>query len=62
VLVGVQWDDSTAVSVMWMGDPAAGIELGPEHTLESLVVIAGTLMEVPDSVYRDGSIAPADGA
>ncbi len=60
--VGVQWDDSTAVSVMWMGDPAAGIELGPEHTLESLVVIAGTLMEVPDSFYRDGSIAPADGA
>lgn len=58
--VGVQWDEHTAVSVMWMGDPAAGIELGQEHTLESLVVIAATLMEVPDSFYRDGSIAPPD--
>jgi hypothetical protein len=60
--VGVQWDDSTAVSVLWMGDPAAGVELGPEHTVESLVVIAATLMEVPDSFYRDGSIAPAEDA
>lgn len=60
--VGVQWDESTAVSVMWMGDPAAGIELGPEHTVESLVVIAATLMEVPDSFYRDGSIVPAEDA
>ena len=60
--VGVQWDDTTAVSVMWVGAPSAGVELGQEHTLESLVVIAATLMEVPDSFYRDGSIAPADDA
>ncbi len=60
--VGVQWDETTAVSVTWMGDPTAGVELGQEHTLESLVVIAATLMEVPDTFYRDGSIAPSDDA
>ncbi len=56
--VGVQWDDTTAVSVMWWAPVDAGVELGPEHTHESLVVIAATLMDVASDFYTDGSIAP----
>ncbi len=56
--VGVQWDDTTAVSVMWWAPADTGVELGPEHTHESLVVIAATLMDVASDFYTDGSIAP----
>ncbi len=59
--VGVQWDDTTAVSVMWWAPVDTGVELGPEHTLESLVVIASTLMVVASDDYTDGSIAPDEG-
>ncbi len=59
--VGVQWDDTTAVSVMWWAPVDTGVELGPEHTHESLVVIAATLMEVASEYYTDGSIAPDEG-
>ncbi len=60
--VGVQWDETTAVSVTWSASEESGAELGPDHTLESLVVIAATLIEVEPTFYIAGSIAPADGA
>ena len=48
--VGLQWDDNTNVSVAWSAPE--GTELGPEHSIESLVEFVSNLRETDPEVFR----------
>jgi len=48
--VGLQWDNNTNVSVAWSAP--AGAELGPEHSIESLVDFVSDLGETSPEVFR----------
>jgi hypothetical protein len=48
--VGLQWDDNTSVSVAWSAPE--GTELGPEHSIESLVGFVSDLGETDPEVFR----------
>ena len=48
--VGLQWDDNTNVSVAWSAPE--GTELGPEHSIESLVDFVSDLGETDPKVFR----------
>lgn len=52
--IGVQWDEQTAVSVMWVTDD--GTSLGPGHDIESLLVIIEQLAPADRADFSEGSI------